>query len=76
MSYFRLRRMAHAQPPLIDTIEAFLAAHSMSAITFGRKALRDPHFVSQLRAGRRCWPETEAKVRQFMEQHSARREAA
>lgn len=38
----------------------------MSEITFGRKALSDPHFVRQLRNGRRVWPETEAKVRKFI----------
>ncbi|PTQ13549.1 hypothetical protein CLG96_01990 [Sphingomonas oleivorans] len=52
--------------PLIDAIDEFVAHHRMSPITFGRKALSDPHFVGQLRAGRRVWPETEAKVRHFM----------
>lgn len=58
--------MKQDQTPLIDLIDAFVAEFSMSPITFGRKALGDPHFVAQLRGGRRCWPETEAKVRDFI----------
>jgi hypothetical protein len=60
------------QPPsLIEDIDAFLKEAQMSPVTFGRKALGDPHFVGQLRGGRRCWPETEAKARRFIEQAKA-----
>ncbi|WP_380783999.1 hypothetical protein [Sphingomonas sp. R86520] len=52
--------------PLVDAISTFIEDHEMSPFTFGRKALRDPHFVNQLQKGRRVWPETEAKVRDFM----------
>lgn len=58
--------MSHHLPDLIDAIDRFVAATGISEITFGRKALRDPHFVRDLRNGRRVWPETEAKVRAFM----------
>lgn len=51
---------------LLDNIEAFLATHDISATALGDRALGDRHFVRQLRAGRRVWPETEAKVRRFM----------
>ena len=68
------------QHPLIADIDAFLKEHGdMSPVTFGRKALGDPHFVGQLRNGRRIWPETEAKVRTFMDgyaQPEAEAEAA
>jgi len=47
-------------------VEDFLERNSMSPITFGREAMKDPHFVRDLRNGRRLWPETEAKVRCFM----------
>jgi hypothetical protein len=51
---------------LID-VEAFLKAHPEVAPTrFGNDALGDRHFVRTLRAGRRVWPETEVKVRAFM----------
>lgn len=58
--------MEHAEPPLIDQIEAFVSSNGMSPITFGREAMNDPHFVRDLRNGRRLWPETEAKVRRFL----------
>lgn len=51
---------------LLTDIEAFIATHEMSPTRFGVGALGDRHFVKQLRKGRRTWPETEAKVRQFM----------
>ena len=52
--------------PLLDAIDKFLGAQSMSPITFGRLAMKDPHFVRDIRGGRRVWPETEDKVRNFM----------
>ncbi|PHP21394.1 hypothetical protein CG471_02150 [Sphingobium sp. IP1] len=51
---------------VLPEIEAFLKATGMAPTAFGDQALGDRHFVRQLRAGRRCWPETEAKVRGFM----------
>ena len=62
--------MSYQQPVLLDAIVAFTKASGMSEITFGRKAMSDPHFVRQLRNGRRVWPETEAKVRKFIESAS------
>lgn len=58
--------MQQDQPPLLDAIEAFLDDRQMAPVTFGRKALSDPHFVGDLRNGRRVWPETDSKVREFM----------
>lgn len=58
--------MTAANPQLVADIDAFVAASGMSPITFGRKALGDPHFVRDLKEGRRVWPETEDKVRAFM----------
>lgn len=56
---------------LLADIEAFLATHDMAESTFGRDAVNDWRFVSDLRGGeekkpRRVWPETEQKVRRFM----------
>lgn len=56
-------------PPLIEAVDEFIERHSMSPVTFGRCALRDPHFVRDLRGGRRLWPETEKRVRDFMIDH-------
>jgi hypothetical protein len=56
-------------PPLLDAIDDFVTSRGMSPITFGRLAMRDPHFVRDIRGGRRVWPETEAKIRAFMANH-------
>jgi hypothetical protein len=58
--------MQHEALPLPDAISAFIGENAMSPVTFGRLAMRDPHFVRDIGKGRRVWPETEAKVRQFM----------
>lgn len=56
---------------LLHDVETFLSSHPEIAPTrFGAEALRDRHFVRTLREGRRVWPETEAKVRSFMEKHA------
>lgn len=55
--------------PLLGLIEDFVAANEMSPVTFGRKAMGDPHFVRDLRNGRRVWPETELKARDFISQY-------
>lgn len=61
---------------LLTEIEAFLATHEMAATRFGDEALGDRHLVRQLRAGRRVWPETAAKVRTFMATYKPERAAA
>jgi len=60
---------------VLTDIEAFLETHGMAPTRFGVDALGDRHFVKQLRAGRRTWPETEAKVRRFMATYRPEREA-
>ena len=69
MSYVMSYIMKQVAAPLRSEVDRFLDAAGMSPVTFGRKALRDPHFVRQLREGRRVWPETEAKVRTFMAEY-------
>jgi len=56
---------------LLDAIDEFVALHGMSPITFGRLAMKDPHFVRDIRGGRRVWPETDAKIRAFIANHVA-----
>lgn len=51
---------------LVPDIDAYLEATGQTATAFGRAATGDPSFVFDLRKGRRCWPETEAKVRAYM----------
>ena len=51
---------------LLEDIEAFLAASKMAESTFGRGAVNDGNFMAQFRNGRRVWPETESRIREFM----------
>lgn len=51
---------------LLSDIELFMTTHGLTATRFGQLSLGDKHLVRQMRNGRRLWPETEAKVRQFM----------
>lgn len=65
---------------LLSEIEVFIAAHGLAETTFGQRAMGDKHLVKQLRGEgrtrpRRVWPETEAKVRQFMLTYAPDREA-
>ncbi|WP_066723499.1 hypothetical protein [Sphingomonas pituitosa] len=56
---------------LLADVETFLKRTGMADSALGRGAVNDWRLVSQLRAGRRVWPETEQKVRRFMEQYEA-----
>ena len=66
-----MSHLTSAVMALLDDIEAFLQTHEISATSLGHQALGDRHFVRQLRMGRRVWPETQAKVREFMERHAS-----
>ena len=55
---------------LLDDIMAFCEKHEMAPTRFGELAMNDRPFVPRLQAGRRTWPETEAKVRGFMATYS------
>lgn len=56
---------------LLQEIEAFCRTHGVRESRFGRDAVNDTNFVPQLRAGRRLWPETAAKVRLYMASYQA-----
>ena len=51
---------------IADDIEAFLKRHDMKPTRFGQLAMNDKAFVHQVRKGRRVWPDSEARVREFM----------
>lgn len=70
-----------AQNPIVADIEAFIAQHDMAESTFGREALGDWRLLPELRGDngrrpRRLWPETEAKVRDFMASYRSDQSAA
>ncbi len=52
-------------------IEAFLKRWDLSASTFGRLAVNDGKFFTELKKGRRVWPETADRVRSFMRDYRA-----
>lgn len=52
---------------ILSEVESFLKRNpQVSATSFGVRATKDRHLVRQMRAGRRLWPETIARVRKFM----------
>lgn len=55
--------------PIILEIDSFIKANQMAESYFGRKAANDWKLVRQVRAGRRLWPDTEARIRTFMESY-------
>jgi hypothetical protein len=66
---------------LSDDIAAFIQKHSLTERQFGLAALNDPHLVRQLRGEknsrpRRIWPETEARIRAFMDDYRHEADAA
>lgn len=69
------------QPPLLDDILEFLAETGMGEYRFGLLAARNGRLLVQLRKVRkngqpaRVWPETEAKIREFMDAERRRRTA-
>jgi hypothetical protein len=61
---------------LLSDIETFIAAHEMSEWMFGESALRDRHFIRQLRDKREPRRATIAKVRNFMASYRPEQVAA
>jgi hypothetical protein len=53
---------------LIVEIDAFLAESRIGEHRFGILAAKNGRLVERLRSGGRVWPETEERVRAFMEQ--------
>ena len=54
---------------LIRKIEVFLRRTGMHPTTFGRRAVRDPRFVFDLRNGRTPRTGTEQRIEHFMNEH-------
>jgi len=61
---------------LIQAIQEFMACHSLSEWQFGELALKDKHFLRQLKAGRDVRVSTVERVNAFMEGFEAKVEAA
>lgn len=52
---------------LLSEIDRFLAAEGIGEHRFGILAASNGRLVERLRSGGRIWPETAARVRDFME---------
>jgi 2,4-dienoyl-CoA reductase-like NADH-dependent reductase (Old Yellow Enzyme family) len=52
---------------LLRRIERYLRETDTPATRFGREAVRDPRFVFDLRLGREPRPQTEQRVRAFLD---------
>jgi len=69
ITFIILRRM---QPTLLDDILSFLTETKIGEYRFGLLAVRNGRLLEQLRKTRkngspaRVWPETEAKIREFI----------
>lgn len=55
---------------LLQTIENFLLMTGMKPYRFGMEAMGDPNFVFEIRKGRRCYDDTEARLMNYMRLHS------
>lgn len=55
---------------IIADIERFLAETGMKESTFGRGAVKDWKLIGDIRKGRRLWPDTETRIRSFMDSYA------
>ena len=58
--------MTNQNSPLLSEIDQFLAEFPMGVSYFGKVSTGNSEVVQRLREGRRVWPETEQKMRDFM----------
>lgn len=54
-------------------IELYLRKHAMAPTRFGREAVNDPRFVSDLRKGRELRETTEVRVQRWLDSREAAR---
>lgn len=67
-----MRRMDTSKRRLLSDIEAFIARTKMGESYFGKRATGNSELVKRLRADKRIWPETAAKVRSFIRDYDSR----
>ena len=58
--------------PILAEIRQFLTRTGMSKSAFGKVALNDTKLFWRLQAGRRMWPETEARIRAAITKYDGR----
>ncbi len=60
----------------IQRIEGYLEATGMPATKFGKLALRDPHFVHDIRKGRECREKTRDRALHYIDTNPPNPEGA
>lgn len=63
----------HHHESLLEEIDGFLAESGMGQSYFGKKAVGNSEIVQRLRDNRRCWPDTEERIRVFISAERQRR---
>ena len=58
---------------LLSDIEKFMADYGIGEHRFGMLAIKNGRLVERLRDGRRVWPETEEKIKEFLIAERVRR---
>lgn len=62
--------MEHQNIPLVDLIESAAERIGIAPSTVGERAGQGGRFYARLKAGARCWPETDAAVRQWIAENA------
>lgn len=57
--------------PVLSDVERFLQASKMTATAFGRRALKDPMLVHELRQGRECKRGTRERIIGFIHEYTS-----
>lgn len=71
--------MSNTTVKLIEEIRTFLNVTQMGKTYFGKKSIGNSELVNRLEKGGRIWPDTERRVREFMDnyrQNSKKRNSA
>lgn len=64
---FPIKPLCMSTEDLLKDIDEFLEKSGMAETTFGRKSVNDGKAVGRLRSGKRMWPETINRIRQFID---------
>lgn len=61
---------------LVEEIDAFLSKTGMGVSYFGKRAAKNSELVRRLKSGKRVWPHTEQKIRDFIAANSSPEKAS
>lgn len=61
---------------ILKEVDGYLADSRITETTLGKKAVNDGKAIPRLRAGKRMWPETIQKLRDFMRENPPSQKAS